>query len=440
MSSYNAGLQRITKQIPFFLMLAVFSMSASGQAADLAITNATIYTMNGQREVFVGTLVIEAGKISALGENIEVPAGMRKVDAAGGSVTPGLFNADTHIGIEEVSAIPQTVDIATMAPRVTASLRIADAFNYRSVVIPHNRSQGLTHALVLPESGTSLIAGQAALVNLSGDKASVLNNYIGMVVNLGEVGQALAGGSRAAALAQLREALEDARDYAANASDFNRGQRRSYALSRLDLEALGKVVDGSKPLMVGVHRAADILRVLELKQEQGIEVILLGAEEAWLIAENIAQAQTPVIIDPIFNLPERFEMLAARLDNAAILHRAGVPLMFTGMSWQNTHNAYLVRQSAGNAVAAGLPKDAALAALTSTPAAVFNMTKAPGMLTQGAIANLVVWSGDPLEVTSEPRLVVLEGEEQTLATRAHALAQRYLEKINLAKQDKNNLP
>lgn len=403
-------------------------------AQTIAITNAKLYTMQeNQQQAQTGTIIIRNGDIVNMGANLAIPAGATQIDAKNGSVTPGLFNADSHLGVEEVSAVDQTVDTQTSVPDITASLRVADAFNFRSTVLHHNRSQGLTHALVLPVSGSSIISGQGALINLSATSDSVLDDYAALFINYGEAGQALAGGSRAAALVQLRTALRDARDFATHTPEFNSGARRAYSLSHQDLLGLAPIVQHQAPVIISASRAADILTLLKFAKQESIQLIIAGAEEGWLVAEQLAEAQVPVIIDPIENLPTRYESASARADNAALLDAAGVTVLFTGMGWQRTHNAYLVRQSAGNAVANGMNKMAALKAMTANPGKVFKVRNYSGTLRVGEKANLVVWSGDPLEVTSEPVAVFIDGQSQDLTTRASLLAKRYYDKIKAAK-------
>lgn len=413
--------------ICFSAIIAFLSLNL--QASEILITNANIYTLEKSEALIHGEILIRDQKIVGIGQKLQASENSQHIDAKGGSITPGLFNANTRIGVEEVSLIYQTVDSFTSLAGISASLRVADAFNFRSVAIPLNRSQGLSHALVVPQSGNSLIAGQVALVDLSGQADSIINPYVALKINYGEKGQHLAGGSRAAALQQLREAFADARDYADNKAAFNVGQRRQYALSRLDLEALLPVVRGEKPIIVDVSRASDILSILDFAKQEQVKLILSQAEEAWLVANEIAAAEVPVIIDPIENLPTRYESLAARADNAALLNQAGVTLVFTGMSWLNTHSAYLVRQSAGNAVANGLDKLTALKAMTINPRQVFQAFPDSGVVRQGEPANLVLWSGDPLEMTSTVELVLVNGKQMPLESRASQLAQRYFKKF-----------
>lgn len=410
------------------LAVSLFAATTmSSQAADLLIKNAKIISGKEASDAELQDILVRDSNIEAVGSGLEAPDGARVIDIAGKPVTAGLFNADTQIGLREVSAVEATVDASTLLPAVTASLRVADAYNPSSTVIPYNRMLGVTHSLIQPSNGSGLFAGTAAVVKLS-DRNAIEVERAAMVISLGDAGSGLAGGSRAAAMAMLREAIEDARDYAKNKDSFNRGNRRDYHLSRHDLEALVPVVERRLPLLVHVERAADIEQILNFAKEYKLTLILAGISEGWRVADKIAAAKVPVIFDPINNLPSSYETLGARLDNAKLLHEAGVTMMFTGMGWQSTHNAYLVRQSAGNAVANGLPYHVAIQAITSNPAKIFGLP-GYGEIKKGAKATLVVWSGDPLEVMSNPDLVMIDGKEYTLESRATRLRDRYYDRL-----------
>ncbi|GHA00235.1 amidohydrolase [Arenicella chitinivorans] len=405
---------------------ACLLVSTSVQADTLLIKNAKL--VDGvERAEGVVDIAVRDGRIQQIGTDLTADDTTRVIDAAGKPVTPGLFNVNTQIGLMEVGAVAASVDARAMREDVTASLRVADAYNASSTVVPYNRMLGITNAVVQPGNGTSLIAGTAAVVKLSATDG-VVEPGAAMVVNLADTGSALTGGSKAAAMAKLREALEDARDYARNTTQFNSGNRRDYSLSRHDLAALKPVIERRMPLLVYVERASDIERVLRLAADLRISLILSGVSEGWRVADKIAKAEVPVIIDPIRNLPNSYESLGARLDNAKLMHEAGVTLMFTGMGWQTTHNAYLVRQSAGNAVANGLPYNAAIQAITSAPAKIFGVPQY-GHLKAGASATLVVWSGDPLEVMSNPELVLIDGQMYPLESRHTRLRDRYFQAI-----------
>ena len=405
-------------------LLVLTLVSTLATASSILIKDADIYVSSG---LLVETnLYIKNGKIAAIGAQSPATADI-EIQGLGKSITAGLFNSSTQLGTVEVSAIEQTVDFYSENETVTASLRIADAFNPRSTLIPHNRVHGLTHSLLVPESGTHLFSGQVALVQL-GNQPKVIHPSLAVALDFTERGISLMGGSRAAALVQLRQALDDAKDFSRNRKAALAGDHRDYVLSYADLAALEPVVNGTKPLLVRTNRASDISVVLELAKNFQLQLILSSALEGWMVADEIAKAQVPVIIDPIHNLPNSYESLGARLDNAKLLADADVKLLFTGMDWHNTHNAYLVRQSAGNAVANGLDKSVAIAAMTTNPAQLFN-APVTGDIAIGDIADLVLWGGDPLELTSEAELVMIEGDIIPMKSRSLQLRDRYFDRL-----------
>ncbi len=409
------------------ISVCFLGLSYSVFAQDVLIQNARVIDSSMSDETQLTDILVKGQRIVGLGAGLVAPDGARVIDADGRPVTPGLFNAATQLGLVEVSAVSASYDGGSVNPKVTASLRMSDAYNPSSTLIPYNRMLGVTHSLIQPRSEGGLFAGTASVVKLT-DSDGIVVKDAAMVVSLGDAGSEMAGGSRAASMALLRESIEDARDYANNKESFQRGSRREYALSRHDLEALVPVVQKRLPLLVRVERASDIERVLAFAKEYGLSLILSGVAEGWRVADKIAAANVPVIFDPIYNLPSSYETLGTRLDNAKLLNDAGVTIMFTGMGWQSTHNAYLVRQSAGNAVANGLPYKDAIRAITSTPAQIFGLATY-GQIKIGADATLVLWSGDPLEVSSNPDLVLIEGQSFALESRATRLRDRYFQRL-----------
>jgi imidazolonepropionase-like amidohydrolase len=225
---------------------------------------------------------------------------------------------------------------------------------------------------------------------------------------------------------RLREVLEDARAFAERRGEFDRGASREYAASRLDLEALQLVLDGRVPLVVEAHRASDIIGALRIARDYDLRLILTGATEGWMVAEDIARAGVPTVIRVLENLPGSFERLGARYENAALLRQAGVRVVLTS---GDTHNARNLRQEAGNAVAYGLPHDEALRAVTLHPAQVWGLD-GYGTLEPGSVANVVVWSGDPLEILTPVRHVFIRGREIPLVSRQTELRDRYLDPEN----------
>jgi imidazolonepropionase-like amidohydrolase len=391
------------------------------------ITHARVFTLTSQGTLEDAEILIRDGEIAQVGAVSGVPSDAKRIDASGGSVTPGLFNAYTHLGVVEIDLVSETVDRTTLDPLFSASFRVAPALNPRSTLVAQNRIHGVTHAVVAPESGHHVFAGQGAVVRLGGVDGFTLNADAGVFASYGSEGGLFAGGSRAAAYAKLRQSLADAREFAANRRAVMRGEWREFTLPLHDLEALVPVVGGAKPLVVSSHRASDMQALLDLKREFDLRLVINGATEGWLIAGQLAAAKVPVIIDPMANVPYSFDRLGARLDNAARLHAAGVELLFKGVDLMGTHAAWLVRQAAGNAAAYGLPPVEAIRAMTRNPAQVFGIGERFGSIAPGRAADLVIWDGDPLEVTTRATTVLIDGEVVPMVSRATRLRDRYLD-------------
>jgi imidazolonepropionase-like amidohydrolase len=241
-------------------------------------------------------------------------------------------------------------------------------------------------------------------VNL-GDGDFLDQRAAAMVVVLGEGGASLSGGTRTGAWLTLRNSLNDALDYRENKGDFERGMRRAYTHSMADLDALQGVINGNTPLIVSIDRASDIEVLIDLVNEYGISAIIIGGSEAWMLASELAAARIPVIVGPTANLPGNFDRINARLGTASILINAGVKVAIADSDAQ-THNARNMTQSAGNAVAFGLDWDAALRAITLTPAEIFGMA---------------------LELTNYPDAVFIKGEAVPMESRQTMLRDRYMQ-------------
>ena len=409
------------KKVFLAIALAVALVPAV-HAQSIAITNARIHTIAGP-VIERGTIVITNGKIAAVGANVTAPAGARVIDAAGKVVTPGFLDSSTGLGTVEIDADDPSNDQSVTGDRITAAFNVADNLNPLSTLLPVTRVEGITRAVVTPGNGSTVISGQGVLIDLSAQGVSVNlhRNPVAMYAVLGQAGAGRAGGSRAAALLRLREALQDARDFASNRRAFESAQRRDYALSRLDLDALQPVLRRELPLVINVHRASDILSALRLAREFNLRLIVSGANEGWIVARELAAANTPVIINPMGNIPG-MESLGITLENAARLHGAGVNVVFASF---DSHNSRNLKQLAGNAVSYGMPFDAALRAVTLNPARLWGIADSYGALEAGKDADVVVWSGDPFELTTTVEHVFINGREVPDETRQRALFNRY---------------
>lgn len=426
--------------------LAALAAALPARAETVAITHARVLTAGPAGEIAQGTLVIRDGKIAAVGANVPVPAGARVIDAAGGVVTPGFFATNSLLGAVEVGALGN--DLTVDNPELGAAFDVQYGLNPESALLPVARLGGLTSAVVMPRSAAdrggdadegdeetagpghdgsrshALFAGQAAVIDLAASPDILTRDKVGMVAPFGKAGAGVAGGARGAEIVAFKAALQDVRDYLRNKAAYERAAYRDLPLSKADLEALIPVVEGRMPVIATVHRASDIRTVLKLARDEHIKLILSGAEEGWLVAADIAKAGVPVLLNPLDDRPESYEMLAATMENAGRLQAAGVTVALEA-SEGSSHRARETRYGAGNAVAHGMPYAAALAAITINPARIFGVADRTGSLEAGKDADVVVWTGDPFEPLSQASAVFIHGQAQPMTSRQIELRDRY---------------
>lgn len=413
----------MTKGLLLAAAAAALAAAPAG-AQTIAITGGTVHPISGPA-IPNGTVVIQNGRITAVGANVAIPAGAVRIDATGKVVTPGLFESATNMALVEVGAVGTTNDYRIQdEDQVAAAFNVADGINPRSMVIPVTRIAGITTVVSRPSGG--LISGQGLAFDLLGNRLDDMSirDPIAMFGSVSESEQeAAGGGTRGGLFMRLREALEDARVWARNPQAFERGETREFSVSRLDLAALQPVLRGELPLVLEAHRASDIQTAIRIAQEYDLRLIIAGGTEGWMVADDLARARVPVLVKVLRNLPESFESLGARYDNAALLRRAGVQVAITT---GETFKAFNLRQEAGNAVAYGLPYDEALRAVTLYPAQIFGVSDRYGTLEPGKVANVVVWDGDPLELLTAVEHVIIRGQEVPLVSRETMLRDRYL--------------
>lgn len=407
------------------LLTAVAAALAAGPAVaqTVAITGGKVFPVSGP-PLDNATVLIVDGKIAAVGTGVAVPAGATRIDARGHWVTPGLIHASTRLGLVEIDMVEDTNDASAAGEKaVAAGFRAWDGLNAASTMWAPARNAGITTVLSLP--GRGLFAGQAALVDtIQADRQAMLRKApAAMVANVGE---AAAGGTRARGelLMRLRELLQDARAFAARREAFENAGTRSFAVGRVHLEALADVLAGKMPVLAAVDRAADIEAILDLAAEFKFRLIVHGGAEAWQVAERLARAGVPVVTGALGNIPSSFATLGARQENAAMLRKAGVPVVLIS-DQGDTFRARTIRQHAGNAVAYGMDWHDALRAVTLAPAEVFGAADTIGSLQPGRDANVVVWDGDPFEFTTRATHVFVRGRDARTASREDQLTERY---------------
>ena len=407
-------------------MLAVLC-SASASAQTIAITGGKVYPVSGP-VIENGTVVMRDGKIVAVGANVAIPGDAQRIDATGKVVTPGLVNAATQLGLVEIGAVASTREgSARGKDGIAAAFMPWEGLNPTSVLLGPARDGGVTSAVIYPQGG--LISGQAAVIHLVPGTASemVLRAPVAMIASLGAIGGANTT-SRAETIMRLREVLSDARVYRTRRADFERAQTRAFATTRLDLEALLPVLDGRIPMLINADKASDIEAAMKLAREFGFKLIIGGGAEGWQMADKLAAAKVPVLTGAMNNIPGSFATLGQRQENAGLLARAGVAVSVVGNAGGGDEEAFNVRNvryEAGNAVAYGMEWNAALRAITLTPAETFGVADRVGSLQAGKIADVVIWSGDPFEFATQPERVFVRGVQVSTPSRQDLLEQRY---------------
>jgi len=389
-------------------------------AQTIAITGGTVYPVSGPK-MENATVLIRDGRITAVGPAVTVPGDATRVDARGKWVTPGLIDGGTQVGLTEISAVNATNEGALRGSDVAAAFNVAEGINPASTLIPVTRIEGVTTTLAAPASGW--ISGQAVLIDLDGAtiEQMLVRSPVAIVVDLSEGSKSAGGGSRAGVAQRLRRVFSDALEYSRRRTEYTRAQMQQLAAPAADLEALLPVLRGQLPLIAFANRESDIATALRIGREFKLKLILAGAQEAWMIAPQLAAAGVPVLVQPLDNIPS-YDALGVRYENAAVLAKAGVKV---ALLETDTHNARDLRQQAGNAVSYGMTWDQALRAVTLSPAEIFGVGDRYGSLEPGRVANVVVWSGDPFEFTTAVEHVFIRGKEIPLRSRQTELFERY---------------
>jgi imidazolonepropionase-like amidohydrolase len=442
------------------LAAALLATAAPAAAETFAISGGTVALGDGSEPIPNGMVVIRDGRVIAAGDvRMKLPAGTRVIDATGKWVTPGIVAGFSRLGLAEIDLGDENADDTSSKGPFSAAIDVAPSVNPMASTIAVNRADGVTRALVAPGADSSIFAGQGAVIDTGADMRPITAARRFQFVELGAAGADIAGGSRSSAHALFRNALREAAELSryspALRSTAREGDERDrpvvrnpnesrlyrsdvqrsddVLLTRFDAAALVPVLQGRQHLLVHVERASDILAVLDLKREfPSLKLVLVGVTEGWTVADDIARAGVPVIASPLNDLPSSFERLAATQSNVGRMARAGVRVSIGMINDDDTRYQFLERQYAGNLVGlsrlpgnAGLRWGEALAMITSGPAQAIGMGGEIGSLAPGRRADVVIWSGDPLEGSSAAEQVYIDGIQQPLDSRQTRLLQRY---------------
>lgn len=441
-------------------------LAAPAAAQTIAITGGNVALGDGSQPIQGGTVLIRDGRIVAAGPAVGVPGDATIIDARGKWVTPGIVAGFSRLGLSEIDLSGGVRDDRAEAGPFSAAIDVAPGVNPTYSTIAINRADGVTRALVAPDVAKNIFAGQGAVIDLGADLEPITRARSFQFVELGEAGAGSAGGSRPSAFILFRNALREANELRRFASPIRSGrpdtgvrepfepilerpvirnpnESREYGpdarrsddvlLTRFDAAALVPVLQGRQPLLVHVERARDILNVLDLKRDYpSLRIVLVGATEGWMVADRIAAARVPVIASALNDLPSSFEKIAATQSNVGRMANAGVHVAIGMINEDETRNLFNQRQYAGNLVAlndvpgaTGVPWGEALAMVTSRAAEAIGIGREIGSLAPGRRADVVIWSDDPLQVTSHAEMVLIDGVQQPLETRQTKLRDRY---------------
>jgi imidazolonepropionase-like amidohydrolase len=444
-------------------VIAALLVAAAAPAAaeTVAITGGTVALGDGSEPIPNGTVVIRDGRIVAAGGmRVKLPAEAQVIDATGKWVTPGIVAGFSRLGLADVDLSADGADDTSANGPFSAAIDVVPGINPLHQTVAVNRADGVTRAIVAPVAGRSIFAGQGAVIDTGADMDPITAARRFQFVELGETGKDKAGGSRPSAHVLFRNALREASELRRFAVPISAGRREApvgleepivrdpnesrilgpdarrsedVLLTRFDAAALVPVLQGRQYLLVHVERASDILAVLRLKREfPTLKIVLVGASEGWTVADAIARAGVPVIASAVNDLPASFEQLAATQSNVGRMRAAGVNVSIGMIDDNDTRQLFYERQYAGNLVALqkipgadGVSWGEALAMITSRPAQAIGMGGEIGSLASGRRADVVIWSGDPLEGSSAAEVVYIDGVRQPLENHQTRLRDRY---------------
>ena len=400
------------KRLSLSLFL-IFTFNLSSET--ILLKGGLVHSGNGD-SAKTQDILISDKTIVGIGTNLIIDGNTRVIEVNGLPVTPGLISPMSNLGIVEINALDVTRD--DESDLLSAGFSIFNAFNPHSTGIPWNRSNGVTSAMSTPSASSFPIFGLGSHFVLDGSLEIKGSKDIAMFGRLGS-----SYGSRAETLSVLESLLDIGKMVKTLSIEeiLEMNLADQLELQSQDIIALGKVVNDGMPFVIETNRAVDILQALSMKKKYDLNLVLVSVEEAPMVLDQLKESNTPVIIDPMDNIPNSFDELGSSLDLGKILDQAGIPIMF---STQRSHNYHLMRQGAGNAVAYGMSYETAIKGMSNTVAQTFRLDNR-GSIETGKLADVIVWDGDPLEPSSFPKIVMIEGKLQDLSSRSTKLTERY---------------
>src|SRR5271168_1659418 len=427
--------------ISILTTFALLATPAFTQDKPIALKNGKLLTVT-HGVIENGVIVMQGGKITAVGaaSSVNIPSGAQLIDATGMTIYPGLIDSETQLGLTEISAETMTNDLVELSDEIMPHMHTADAFHAESALIPVARLNGITNAIVAPDSEDTL-PGQDSFIQLAGasapemllirDNAMPLNFTGDERRNKGGFDKRKFPSTRMGLAAQLRQAFIDAQDYKAKWADYDR--KKSDAVQNkkpeplapkrdLKLEALIPYLEGKKTIVLAAESPSDLQTAVSLANEFKLKFVLNHIAHSQPVLDYVASLKVPVIVGPIYEAPKEDERYDTVYSLPAQLYKRGVKIVFASYSAHNVRN---LPDQAGFATAFGLPYDEALKAITINPAEVWGVADHLGSLDVGKTANVVMANGDPLDVKTDVKQVFIGGREVPMTDRQVRLRDEY---------------
>lgn len=397
------------KHFAFFLALLIIVATAQSSTAQIAVRGETVHTMAGP-PIKDGVVLIKGGKIERVGSasQVKIPGDYKILSAR--VVTPGLIDARTVVGLAGYLGQPHDQDQLESSAPSQPELRAIDAYNGRERLVEYLRGFGIT-TIHTGHAPGALISGQTMIAKtIGGEPANAIITPAAMIaVTLGGGGLAQGGrapGTRSKAIAMLRAELIKAKDYEAKWSSAPDDKKPNRDIR---MDALARVIKGEIPLLVTAHRANDILSALRLAKEFNIKIVLDGASEAYLMADQIKAASVPVILHAtMYRAAGEGENLS--METAATLQKAGIPIALQSGFESYVPKTRVVLFEAAVAAANGLSFQEALSTVTIGAARILGIASRVGSLEAGKDGDVALFDGDPFEYTSHVVGVIIEGK------------------------------
>jgi imidazolonepropionase-like amidohydrolase len=433
------------------LLTLTFSLQALAQDKPIVLKGGKVLTVtHGVLEN--GVVVMQGGKIAAVGSasSVNIPSGAQVIDVTGMTVYPGLIDSETQLGLTEISGEEMTNDLVEMSDEIMPHMHTAEAFHAESALIPVARMNGITNAVVAPESGDTL-PGQDSFIQLAGasatemllirDNAMPLNFTGDQRRNKGGFEKSKFPSTRMGLAAQLRQAFLDAQDYQSKWKDYERKKADAAQSNSKDsrdgkdkkseptppkrdlkLEALLPYLEGKKTIVLAAESPSDLQTAVSLANEFKLKFVLNHISHSQPVLDYVASLKVPVIVGPIYEAPKDDERYDTVYSLPAQLYKRGVKIAFASYSAHNVRN---LPDQAGFATAFGLPYDEALKAITLNAAEIWGVADQLGSLDVGKTANVVVANGDPLDIKTDVKQVFIAGREVPMTDRQVRLRDEY---------------